>query len=249
MAYVQRKAKLAFLLIITAALFITTFLLPPFPQSASYHDFADKRALFDIPNAFDVFSNIPLLFVGIYGIIFLLFCNLKHTSQTEKVLWGLFFATTALTAIFSAYYHLQPNDFRLAVDRIGLSLLFMSFLSLMLIERLGKKTGLLIAPFLFLLGIGSVFYWIIFQDLRLYGLVQFGSFLLLIPLFLLFPSINPGKGFLFMALGLYALGKVCELWDKPIFLMFDAMLSGHTLKHLLSSGGGVVLIAYLHCRK
>lgn len=125
----QRKAKLAFLIIIATVLFIITFLLPPFPQPASYHDFADKRVLFGIPNAPDVFSNTLLFGIGIYSMIFLLRSHLKQTSQEEKALWVLFFVATALSAIFSAYYHLQPDHLRLALDRIGLSLLFMSFLS------------------------------------------------------------------------------------------------------------------------
>jgi hypothetical protein len=249
MMYPQRKARLAFLIIIAALLCIITFLVPPFPQPVSYHNFADKRGLFGIPNVYDVFSNIPLFIIGIYGIIFLLRYHLNQTSREEKILWVFFFAATVLSAIFSIYYHLEPNDLRLALDRIGLSLLFISFFLLMLIECLGKKIGLLLAPFLFLLGIGSVLYWIGSQDLRFYGLVQYGSLILLLPLFLFFPSTLPGKGFLFFALGLYTLGKICELWDEPIYQMLEKTLSGHTLKHLLSSGGALSLIAYLRCRK
>lgn len=245
----QKKSKLALLLIIALVLFMVTLLIPPFPQPVSYYDFADKRMFFGIPHTSDIFSNILIFGFGIYGIIFLLCHRLQQTTRAEKILWILFFAIVALSAIFSSYFHLQPNDLRLALDRIGLSFLFMSFLSLMLIERLGEKIGLAIAPLLFLLGIGSVLYWIKFQDLRFYALIQFGSLLFLLPLFLFFPSTKPGKGFLFLALGLYALGKICELWDESIFWMLKNTLSGHALKHLLSSAGVLALIAYLRCRK
>ena len=33
-------------------------LLPPMPQPLAYHDFADRRMLFGIPNFFDVASNV-----------------------------------------------------------------------------------------------------------------------------------------------------------------------------------------------
>lgn len=250
----KRQAKLTVLLVAAALLAIITFLLPSIPQPISYHDFADKRVFFGIPSANDALSNFPLLILGVWGMIFLFRYHLDRTSQEEKNLWFLFFAASVLSAIFSAYYHLQPNHFRLALDRVGLSLIFMSFFSLMLIERLGKKIGMSLAPFILLLGISSVIYWIVTEvrgsgDLRLYGFVQFGPIILLLLLFSLFPSTLPGKGFLYLALVFYAIAKVCELWDEKIFWMLEKNLSGHTLKHLFAAGSTLVLILYLRCRK
>ena len=42
-------------------------LLDPIPQDLAYHNFADTRALFGLPNAYDVLSNIPFLLVGVYA--------------------------------------------------------------------------------------------------------------------------------------------------------------------------------------
>lgn len=41
----------------------------PIPQPASYHNFADKRVFFGVPNFMDVISNLPLLFVGVWGLL------------------------------------------------------------------------------------------------------------------------------------------------------------------------------------
>ncbi len=250
----KRQTRLAFFLVAALLLGVITFLLPPIPQPISYHDFADKRGFFGILYANDVLSNVPLLILGIWGMIFLFRHHFEQTSKEEKVLWLIFFSATVLTAIFSAYYHLQPNNFRLAMDRIGLSILFMSFFSLMLIERLGKKIGIGLAPFLFFLGISSVIYWIMTEikgvgDLRLYVLVQFSPMILLLPLIFLFPSTLPGKGFLYLTLLFYLFAKVCEFWDEEIFWLLGRTLSGHTLKHLLVAGGVCALILYLRCRK
>jgi len=42
---------------------------PPIGQDPQYHEFADQRAFFGIPNFWDVVSNIPFLLVGIAGLV------------------------------------------------------------------------------------------------------------------------------------------------------------------------------------
>ena len=42
-------------------------LLPPLLQDQGYHQFADQRTLFGIPNFWNVVSNIPFLAVGAIG--------------------------------------------------------------------------------------------------------------------------------------------------------------------------------------
>ena len=39
-------------------------LLPPIPQDQSYHQFADQRTIFGVPNFWNVVSNIPFLAVS-----------------------------------------------------------------------------------------------------------------------------------------------------------------------------------------
>jgi hypothetical protein len=43
-------------------------LLPPIPQDQSYHQFADQRTMFGIPNFWNVVSNLPFLAVGAAGL-------------------------------------------------------------------------------------------------------------------------------------------------------------------------------------
>src|SRR5258708_23386311 len=42
-------------------------LLPPIPQDQSYHQFADQRTIFGIPNFWNVVSNLPFLVAGAAG--------------------------------------------------------------------------------------------------------------------------------------------------------------------------------------
>ena len=53
------------LLIVSAVIIFT----PPLPQDASYHNFADQRALFGTPHALNVISNVFLCLFAIWGAV------------------------------------------------------------------------------------------------------------------------------------------------------------------------------------
>jgi hypothetical protein len=78
-------------------------------------------------------------------------------------------------------------------------------------------------------------------DLRLYALVQFFP-MLAIPLALaLYPRRWLRGADLLIAVGVYALAKVFEALDAPIFALGGAV-SGHTLKHLTAAGAAAWLL-------
>ena len=74
--------------------------LPPLLQDQAYHQFADQRELFGIPNFWNVVSNLPFVAVGAVGLLRF------HRDVTTTVL----FAGIFLTGFGSSYYHLDPND-------------------------------------------------------------------------------------------------------------------------------------------
>ena len=43
--------------------------LPPLLQDQSYHQFADQRTLFGIPNFWNVVSNLPFIAIGAAGLL------------------------------------------------------------------------------------------------------------------------------------------------------------------------------------
>jgi hypothetical protein len=53
---------------LTAASLAVLLLVPPIPQDQSYHQFADQRTIFGIPNFWNVVSNFPFLAVGAAGL-------------------------------------------------------------------------------------------------------------------------------------------------------------------------------------
>src|SRR5690349_24556260 len=113
-----RRAVLVLLGVMLASL-LALLLVPPIPQDQGYHNFADQRELFGIPNFWNVVSNLPFVAVGAVGLWRF------HRDATTVVLFaGLF-----LTGFGSSYYHLDPNDSTLFWDRLPMTLCFAAILA------------------------------------------------------------------------------------------------------------------------
>src|SRR5437016_4550509 len=98
----QRESKrplLVFLGLMVASL-AALLLLPPISQDQTYHQFVDVRALFGIPNVWNVTSNLPFIAIGAVG-----FARCRDDAATIFIFVGIF-----LTGFGSAYYHWSPDD-------------------------------------------------------------------------------------------------------------------------------------------
>jgi hypothetical protein len=183
-------------------------LMPPLRQDLSYHQFADRRTILGIPNFWDVISNLPFLIVGAMGLV-------TFRDFASRLLFlGVFF-----TAFGSGYYHLAPDNARLFWDRLPMTIVFMSLLALAMNERA------LVAPFV-IVGVLSVLWWRLTDNLWLYGFVQFVP---MVALLIIAIRREPGLWPVFI---FYGLSKLAELFDKQIYSV--SPLSGHALKHLLA---------------
>lgn len=225
-------------------------MLEPIRQDPSYHHFADSREWLGIANAGDTLSSLAFLAVGVAGLVFL-WRRRRDSPQFESVAetyaYWLFFAALGGIGIGSACYHLAPDDARLVWDRLPMSIAFMSLLAAVISERINRRWGVYLLPPLVLVGMGSVGYWVAFDDLRPYGLVQFGSMALLLVFVLRLPSRYTRGRLLLVALLLYALAKVCEVYDREIYQLGE-WVGGHTVKHLLSALAGLVILWQLKTR-
>ena len=234
------------------------FFLPPLPQDQAYHNFADQRGFFGVPNCLNVISNAPFLAVGSLGLVFLLHQRAKRPRGSfidpwERWPFVLLFAGVGLTAFGSAYYHLAPANGRLVWDRLPMAVAFMSLFAAVIAERIGLKTGRwLLAP-LVAFGVGSVVYWHLGElagagDLRAYLLVQFFPLIAIPLLVVLFPLRYTRSADLLGAAGIYALAKVFELFDTQ-FLALGRLISGHTLKHLAAALAAYWILRMLKLRR
>jgi hypothetical protein len=219
---------------------ILLFWQKPMPQTLEYHAFADSRVLLNIPNFWNVMSNLPFFFIGIYGIQKALKNWSLRSSTTMRCLTLVLSIGIFATSFGSAYYHWLPNNDTLVWDRLPMTLMFMALFSLVVYDFCGKKVGERTFWISILVGIGSVAYWHWTEstgagDLRPYALVQFFPLLALPFLFGFFPKkVNYGKYILGTAV-FYILAKICEYADVAIFEFTKHLWSGHTIKHLLAS--------------
>ncbi len=228
--------------ILTAVVLLGLLLHGPITQPQAYHQFADQRSYLGLANFSNVVSNIPMFIAGLFGLYLL------HKQSPAGVLpelfpaYRIFFAGSALIAVGSIYYHLNPDDASLIWDRLPMTLAFMAFFAIILGEHFSPATGQRFLYPLLIAGAGSIAYWWLSQDLRLYILVQFLPILLIPAILLLFPSRLNRIGYHWAVLACYGIAKVFEQFDQD--LLDSLAVSGHTLKHLTSACAiGIVCLA------
>jgi hypothetical protein len=244
----------AMLILFTAACVAAVFLVPPFAQPLDYHNFADRRSLLGVPNFGDVLSNLPFLLVGLAGL-----WALRPGGRTvfvdrlERFPYIVFFVGVALTAFGSSYYHLAPDNARLVFDRLPMTVAFMGLVSALIAERVQVLLGRSLTMPAVVTGLASVWYWKWSaaqgaENLIPYLILQgyaIGMVLLLATLYR--PRYTHGT-MLAGVVAWYLLAKLFEWGDATIYA-FDALVSGHTLKHLASALATYWVLRMLNARR
>jgi len=248
-----KRSKVILIILISFSIAALTFVSPPIPQDQGYHNFADTRGLFGIPNFGDVMSNLFFLIFSLMGMVAVFMSRNENTVFTMKgeiIPWSVLFVGTFMVGFGSGYYHLEPNNHTLVWDRLPMTIAFMSFFSLAVMERLSEKAGLFLLPLFLVVGAGSVFYWDYTEslgngDLRAYALVQFLPMLLLPLMFWLLPARYSGMKYLGYVLFWYLLAKILEYFDAVIFEINGGVVSGHTLKHIAAAMAVYMMVVYV----
>jgi len=212
--------------------------LPPLLQDQNYHQFADQRELFGVPNFWNVVSNLPFIAVGAIGL-----AQIRRDATTFVLFAGIF-----LTGFGSSYYHLNPNDDTLFWDRLPMTLCFAAILAAVVEERVDAKAGAMLLRPLLAIGIFSLLLWRWTDDLRLYAWAQFFPFLALVLILSLFPPKYTGTSYWVGAAALYALAKLLEYYDHKVY-SFGGILSGHTLKHLAAAAACFAILKLFQVRQ
>lgn len=237
------------------ALAATTWLLPPMPQPAAYHRFADDSICFGVPHCFDTMTNLLFVLAGTAGLAFL--AGRRETGafqdRRERLPYALFFGAVIVVGCASAYYHLAPDNGRLLWDRMAVAGALMAWFAAIVCERADVAWGRRLLPVLLLAGVGSAAYWgwsesVGHGDLRAYGLMQLMPFLCVPLLLRLYPPRYSGDRDVLLVLGLYLLALLCDFLDRPIAAATGS-ISGHTLKHVLAASAACQVIRGLHRRR
>ncbi len=235
-----RGWRVGLLVAVALAAGLVAAVVPPIHQDPAYHDFADRRAVLGVPYALNVLSNVGFLLAGAWA--------LGRVARSalppwERVAGFIFAAGLVLTGLGSAWYHAAPGNATLVWDRLPLSALFPTVFAVVIGDRVSPGAGrALLAP-LVLGAVASVLWWQRTDDLRAYAVAQFLP-MLLIPLML---ALRPGRrpaGPLLAGVVVYAVGKLAEVADGAV-LGLGGLVSGHTLKHLLSALAATLIVRWL----
>jgi hypothetical protein len=230
-------------LLLAAVLLLTAVALfgPALAQPGPVHDFADGRALWGVPHALDVLSNLPFALAGLAGLWWLSGAQLLRAQALTA---GLFFAGLLATFAGSSIYHWAPDDAGLALDRHGMALAFAGLLGLLAATTVSARAGLALAAALVVLGPASVHAWSLTGNVLPWALVQFGGMALVLALAWAhrLPGLDVRWGWVIAA---YALAKLFELGDHVVFEATGQWLSGHTLKHLTAAAAAWPVLAAL----
>jgi hypothetical protein len=229
--------------------------VPAMPQPLSYHAFADCRAIWSIPNFFNVVSNLPFLVGGVAGLAVIWNGGGRFIDRREQLPYLVFFLGGLLTSLGSAYYHLAPDNPRLVWDRLPMTLGFAGLVSAALAERLDAGFGLRALWPLLAVGAGTVVYWYATErmghgNIIPYAAYQGWSILAIVLLIALFPARRYDHGHLLIwAAVWYGLAKIFETYDVGVYRLSGGWMSGHTIKHLLASGAVFAIVRQLRLRQ
>jgi hypothetical protein len=244
MKFSQRERVLCGLL---ALLALAAWALPQTPQDESFHQFVDARAWLGIPNAQNVLSNLPIALAGLTGLGLLALRRLKTGGAAFTANLALFFTGLIVTAACSAWYHAAPTAGNLVLDRMGLVLAYAGTVGLLAADKVSARAGWAMAALALAAGPASVLWWQATGNVAPYAVVQFGGMLLLL-LAVLFWREAGGPNWGWM-LALYALAKLCEMYDYEIYAWTAHVVSGHTLKHLVAAGTALAVMGPLTQRQ
>lgn len=220
---------------------IALALQPPIPQDPHYHDFVDARTRFGVPNFWNVASNLPFLCFGLWGLIALRAPALPGLLPALRPACLIFFIGSALVAFGSGYYHLNPTNATLLLDRLPMTVAFMAFFCIVIGEHIDLRLSRRLLLPLLTAGAASVLYWHYTEarghgDLRPYAAVQFLP-VIFIPLLLwLLPSRFRTTRHFWLVIASYVLAKVLESFDGVTYGLLHGV-SGHSLKHVAAAIG------------
>ncbi|HTR09000.1 MAG TPA: hypothetical protein VMJ11_20585 [Paraburkholderia sp.] len=210
----------------------------PLVQAASYHHFADERSLGFIPNAADVLSNVVILAGGFACLGWVK----RNASRQPPQFPGMAVAGfgLVLTAIGSAYYHWAPSDATLVWDRLPMTIVFAGILAMLWTSTTAQRVGWLPLLILVAVSLGTIEYWLAFNSLWPYAILQFGGLAFIVGLTLT-RKVDSVFGWM-MVIVFYGVAKIFESLDWQVWELSHHVIAGHALKHVSSGLAGAALI-------
>lgn len=210
----------------------------PLAQPASYHHFADERALGEFHNASDVLSNLVILAAGVLNLGWVI----RHWRHRPPQFAGMCVAAPGLvlTAFGSAWYHAAPTDATLVWDRLPMTIVFAGILAMLWTSVTRQRVNWAQMLIGVAVSLGTIGYWLVFDSLWPYAILQFGGLAVIVVMTLTARVDAPLAWALVIVF--YAIAKVFETFDWQVWALSDHLFAGHALKHVASGFAGAALL-------
>jgi hypothetical protein len=200
------------------------------------HQLADARVLWGVPSGLNIWTHLPLLPVGLWGL-----WRVSHLSRQEplRLVWACFFIWQMLATVGGMVYHWRPDDQSFIWDQVPRSAACALFSVAFLAERIDRRAGLRGGVLLALLSVLLAGLWWVFTlqqwgagDLRPLIWLEYS------PVGLLAAGAWTLQGHLLSrrdwqrSLLSFGVAQAVDWADRPIFEASHQMVSGHALRHL-----------------
>lgn len=231
----SRRGVLVMLASLLLLLALYLLVWGPLPIGAHRHEYADTRTWLHVPNSANVLVNLPIFWLAVWG-----WCATRTSAwpRALRLPWQGFHLWVMASALAAATYHAEPSDTLLVASRTCQACAFMLLALGLLAERVDARFGsgavcVCTAVGVALTGLAIAYAGREHGSFDLRPLLLLESIpMLLIPMAVLrVPSTQTRNSDWLIALGLYAVSKLLELADGPIFNA-TGWVSGHTLMHL-----------------
>ncbi len=206
------------------------------------YEFACDGARWGVPHAWNVLSNVPFLFVGLWGLVTMARGGALSDGRFRN--WTGLWISTALLCFGSGVYHWVPEPWSLALDRacIGGIIAFIGAHAVTTCLQVPSTRELSLALLIVCeLSVGA---WYLGIDGGwMYATLQAGGGVGVLLLYAVAwrkgrLRTSPAPVFLFSAC--YALAKIVEVGDQVV-CDWTGVIGGHPFKHLLAALGLIFL--------
>lgn len=204
---------------------------------------AARGSLANFSTVANIATSLPFLAVGLVGIRHIFPASARNVIKPSRVVFVL---SLILVGAGSVFYHVFPSTEHLLWDRLPIAVCLAAFVCAIADAGRDSRIGSALLFPVLVVSISSVLYWYVtwthgHEDLRPYAIVQLGTVLWAVIAVFWRPPYGGARA-LRWALGAYAVGRICELFQQQVYDKFGVDL-GHPLKHLL-----VALATYLIVR-
>lgn len=232
----NRRATVTLMLAMALAGVVGLWAWGPVVLVSHMHHFADQREWGGMPNALNVWSHLPLIPVGIWG---LWRVSRLSTSEPLRWIWCWFFICQLLATIGGMVYHWAPDDASFIWDQVPKSGASTLFAFAFLAERVNRRFGqpISIATGLIAALLGGLWWMYTLDQIRL-GDLRPLMWLEMLPALLVAAGAWTLQGHLLSRQDWlrsqisFVLAQALDWGDQWIFLQSHFTISGHSLRHL-----------------